>query len=95
MARFNLFCETKDVVFSQVTVAHTDLTEQQAVNNVLAAAQRLAALIPAGPGNVRVMHLRTEHSPALTIYAALGKETSRVFVFCPQHTNENPATWEA
>ena len=59
--------------FSQVTVAHTGLSEEESVNNIVAAVEKLKQSIPGGETNIRILHLRTLDSPALAIFASLGK----------------------
>ena len=54
-------------------VAHTAMSEDNAVENVVKAAETLAANIPGGQENVKSLHIRTFNSPAVPVYISKGK----------------------
>mmetsp|Transcript_11006 Transcript_11006/g.36284 ORF Transcript_11006/g.36284 Transcript_11006/m.36284 type:complete len:89 (+) Transcript_11006:401-667(+) len=56
---------------STVTVAATSMSPAAAAENVLAAVDAVAALLPGKWGNVQALHLRCPNSVALPIYNSL------------------------
>lgn len=54
----------------QMKVAHTAMTIEDAVENVIKAAETLAEKIPGGPTNVKTLHIRTFDSPAIPVYVS-------------------------
>ncbi|XP_070580033.1 ribosomal L1 domain-containing protein 1-like [Ptychodera flava] len=54
---------------SGVRIGHTDLTEEQTVENVMASVESLTSKIPKGWPNIKCLYIKTQKSMAIPIYA--------------------------
>ncbi|KAK3586069.1 hypothetical protein CHS0354_033190 [Potamilus streckersoni] len=56
---------------SMVTVAHTDLTQEQIVENVIAAASKVSQSIQGGPKNIKNFYIKSTDTTAIPLYISL------------------------
>ncbi|KAL3876295.1 hypothetical protein ACJMK2_034160 [Sinanodonta woodiana] len=61
---------------SMVTIAHTDLTQEQIVENVIAAASQVSQSVPGGPQNIKNFYLKFTDTTAVPLYISLDSEES-------------------
>ena len=59
------------VFFSAVKVGHSGQTQEQLIENVIAAVSKIAKKVPRGWNNIQSIHLKTSESVALPLYNSL------------------------
>ena len=64
--------------YSAVKVAHTGLTVEQAVENVVGAVAEITKIVPRGWNNIQSLNLKTTDSISLPIYTSLPEKSLAV-----------------